>query len=184
MIIGFQGIKNSFNDYATDEFIKKIKIKSEKLPLVTSKNVANSLINRKIDFGVIALKNNISGTIEESEKILKSNFFEIIDTIEMKINHCLFAFDEKSSKNLKVIASHPHALKQCERYLKLSFPNCEFQEYIDTAKTAEDLKSGILKKSVGIICSEKAGKENGLYLVSKNISNIVSKTTFGLIKLI
>ena len=56
MIIGFQGIKNSFNDYATDEFIKKIKIKSKKLPLVTSKSVANSLINRKIDFGVIALK--------------------------------------------------------------------------------------------------------------------------------
>lgn len=26
MIIGFQGIKNSYNDYATDEFIKRLKI--------------------------------------------------------------------------------------------------------------------------------------------------------------
>ena len=26
MIIGFQGIKNSYNDYAADEFIKKLKI--------------------------------------------------------------------------------------------------------------------------------------------------------------
>lgn len=34
MIIGFQGIKNSFNDYATDEFIKKkLRVKNFHLSL-------------------------------------------------------------------------------------------------------------------------------------------------------
>lgn len=184
MIIGFQGIKNSYNDYATDEFIKRLKINIKKLPLTTSKCVARALLNKEIDLGVIALKNNIAGIVEESDKILKSNLFKIVDTIEMEISHCLFAFNESSAINPKIITSHPQALKQCEKYLKSNYPNCELQKYIDTAKTAEDLKSGFLNNRTLIICSEKAGKENGLYLVSKNIADNISRTTFGLIKLI
>lgn len=184
MIIGFQGIKNSYNDFATDIFIERLKIRDvEKIPLVISKNVAKSLIDKEIDFGVIAIKNNIAGIVKESENIMKSNLFQVVDTIEIKINHCLFVFDENSIKNLKTVASHPQALKQCENYINSYFPNCKLQEELDTSKTAEDLKNGILSKSTGVICSEKAGIENNLFLISKNIANKTSKTTFYLIKL-
>ena len=183
MIFGFQGIRNSYNDYATDKFIKRLKIKGEKLPLISSENVAKSLINKEIDFGVIAIKNNIAGVVEESENVLKSNLFDVVDMLELEIKHCLFAFDKNSAKNLQIITSHKQALKQCENYLKLNFPNCKLQEYVDTAKSAEDLKNGVLERSVGVICSEKAGRENNLFLISKNIADKVSKTTFCLIKL-
>ncbi len=183
MIIGFQGIKNSYNDFATDKFIEMLDFAgAKKIPLTTSENVAKALINKEIDFGVVALKNNIAGLVKESEKILKQNLFEIVDMVEMEINHCLFACDEKSVENLETIASHTQALKQCERYLKLKFPNCKLQKYDDTAKAAEDLKNGILNKTTGVICSEKAGKENNLFLVSKNIADRVSKTTFCLLR--
>lgn len=184
MIIGFQGIKSSYNDFATDKFIEKLKFENiKKLPLTTSGNVAMSLINKEIDFGVVALKNNIAGVVEETEIILESDLFEVVETIEMEIGHCLFAFDKNSAKNLQIITSHKQALKQCENYLKLNFPNCKLQEYVDTAKSAEDLKNGVLERSVGVICSEKAGRENNLFLISKNIADKVSKTTFCLIKL-
>ena len=195
MIIGFQGIKNSYNDFATDKFIERLNCKIiKKLPLITSENVAKALINKKIDFGVIAIKNNIAGLVKESEDILKSNLFKIVDMLEMEINHCLFAYNENSAENLETITSHAQALKQCEIYLKsyilylnyrikLNFPNCKLREYKDTAKAAEDLKNGILSKMTGVICSEKAGKENNLFLVAKNIADRTSKTTFCFIKL-
>ena len=69
-------------------------------------------MNKEIDLGVIALKNNIAGIVEESDKILKSKLFKIVDTIEMEISHCLFAFNESSAINPKIITSHPQALKQ------------------------------------------------------------------------
>ena len=98
MIIGFQGIKNSYNDFATDKFIERLNCKIiKKLPLITSENVAKALINKKIDFGVIAIKNNIAGLVKESEDILKSNLFKIVDMLEMEINHCLFAYNENSA---------------------------------------------------------------------------------------
>ena len=184
MIIGFQGIKNSYNDFATDKFIERLNCKIiKKIPLITSENVAKALTNKKIDFGVIALKNNIAGLVKESENILKSNLFKIVDMLEMEINHCLFAYNENSAENLETITSHAQALKQCEIYLKSNFPNCKLQEYKDTAKAAEDLKNGILTKTTGVICSEKAGKDNDLFLLSKDITDRTSKTTFCLIRL-
>ncbi len=184
MIIGFQGIKNSYNDFATDAFIERLRVRDvTKLPLVVSINVAKSLVGKEIDLGVIAIKNNIAGIVKESENIMKSNLFQVVDTIEMEINHCLFVFDKNSIKNIKTIASHPQALKQCENYIKSYFPNCELKEQLDTSKAADDLKNGILSKSTGVICSEKAGIENNLFLISKNIANKTSKTTFYLIKL-
>ena len=184
MIIGFQGIKNSYNDFATDKFIERLNCKIiKKIPLVTSDKVAKALINKKIDFGVIALKNNIAGLVKESEDILKSNLFKIVDMLEMEINHCLFAYNKNSAENLETITSHAQALKQCEIYLKSNYLNCKLQEYKDTAKASEDLKNGILSKMTGVICSEKAGKENNLFLVAKNIADRTSKTTFCFIKL-
>lgn len=184
MIIGFQGIKNSYNDFATDKFVEMLDSgDAKKLPLITSEKVAKALINKKIDFGVIALKNNIAGLVKESENILKCNLFEIVDIVEMEINHCLFAYNENSAENLETITSHAQALKQCKIYLKSNFPNCKLREYEDTAKASEDLKNGILSKMTGVICSEKAGKENNLFLVAKNIADRTSKTTFCLIRL-
>ena len=55
MIIGFQGIKNSYNDFATDKFIEMLDFAgAKKIPLTTSENVAKALINKEIDFGVVA----------------------------------------------------------------------------------------------------------------------------------
>ena len=191
MIIGFQGAINSYNDFATDKFIAKLHVenadfrdgKIKKLPLLTSENVAKSLACKDIDLGVIAIKNNIAGLVKESKKILNSNLFETVDTIKMKIKHCLFAYNENCAKNLQIIASHPQAITQCKNYLKLHFPNCKLQEYTDTAKASKDLKNKILNKYTAVICSEKAGKESGLFLISKNIANKTSITTFSLIKL-
>ena len=103
--------------------------------------------------------------------------------LEMEINHCLFAYNKNSAENLETITSHAQALKQCKIYLKSNYLNCKLQEYKDTAKAAEDLKNGTLTKTTGVICSEKAGKENNLFLVAKNIADRTSKTTFCFIKL-
>lgn len=184
MIIGYQGIENSYNDFAVNRFIEKLELQNvSKEPLVTSDSVARALIDRNVDLGVIALKNNIAGSVEESENIMKSDLFEIVDTTEMSIKHCLFAFDENSVKNIKTIASHIQALKQCSDYLKSHFPHCKLEEHEDTAKTASDLKNGILEKTVAVICSKQAGEQNNLFLISENITNRPSKTTFCLISL-
>lgn len=125
MIIGFQGIKNSYNDYATDEFIKRLKINIKKLPLTTSECVARSLLNKEIDFGVIALKNNIAGIVEESSKILRSNLFRIVDTTEMEISHCLFELDiiiEKEKKFTKEFSKDKFG-----EYLDLSFETLAYE---------------------------------------------------------
>lgn len=66
MIIGYQGIENSYNDFAVNRFIEKLELQNvSKEPLVTSDSVARALIDRNVDLGVIALKNNIAGSVDQ-----------------------------------------------------------------------------------------------------------------------
>ena len=182
MKIGYQGMEFSYSDFATDLLVKNFK-DVEKVPLISSENVAQMLIAKEIDFGVVAVKNNIGGIVKETDKILQTNLFTIINTIEVEIKHCLFSLNKDYSDKIDIITSHPQALKQCEIFLEKNYSNCKTITYCDTAKAAEDLKKGFLSKTTGVICCENAGLKNNLFLIRKNIADKKSFTTFCLIKI-
>ncbi len=182
--IGYQGAKYSYSEFATTKFIAKMGYKNvQTYPLTSSNNVAKSLLEKTIDFGVVAVKNNIGGLVNESKKILSNKKFQALQTLEMNISHCLFTYDKENANKIDLIVSHEQALKQCKNFIKNNFPTCKIQKYADTAKSAEDLKNGILTQTSAVICSESAGLANNLFLFKRNIADMPSKTTFTLLKL-
>ena len=71
MKIGYQGIQGSNSEKAAKEFIKKNNLKNvELIPLVNSEQVVRSILEKKIEYGVMAIKNSIAGNVKETETVL------------------------------------------------------------------------------------------------------------------
>ena len=182
MKIGFQGDIFSNAEEATDSFIRKLNIENvTPVALITSKNVVTSLINKEIDYGVMAIKNSIAGNVAETKEALTEQI-ELVDTLEINIHHCLFV--KNNQAKIRYVASHIQALMQTVNNRKKILNNVTEVECNDTAISAKMLFNGKYPEDYAVICRKNAGKFYGLHLLAENIEdNKSNKTLFGLYKL-
>ena len=182
MKIGFQGDIGSNAEEATIRFIEQFNNKDiEQIALITSKNVVSSLLSKKIDYGVMAIKNSIIGEVVETKEALTEQI-ELTDTIQIPIHHCLFT--KNSQTKIQYVASHIQALQQTIKTRNKILKNVSDVECIDTAAAAKMLCNGEYPENYAVICRKNAGKIYGLHLFAENIEDDKSnKTTFGLFKL-
>ena len=180
--IGYQGIKGSNNEIAVNKFVEDISGDVELLPLVSSKNVVNALLNEEIELGVMAIRNNIGGAVRETQEALCDDIV-LLKEIDVYIHHCLFFKNKEINKNdIKYVASHEQALIQTQNSLSKIFDNIELVKVANTAVGAKQLGDGELNDKHAVICTMIAGVDNNLYLFKENIEDRESITTFGLFK--
>lgn len=181
--IGYQGIEGSYCEKALMEFIHKYKFKDvEIIPLISSYEVAKSLFEHTIDYGVVAIDNTIGGKVIETEEILKNNNFEIVDSTKIRIHHFLFKKKNTLIKNIKRVASHEQAIKQTKNTIEKKFGNLERVFISDTALAAKMLYEDELDDNTVVICSKDAGNKYSLHCIYKNIEDSKSITEFVLLK--
>ena len=182
MRIGFQGDYLSNSEEASQKFAEILHLKNVMfIPLISSQNVVSHLINKKIDFGVMATKNIVAGEVIETKKALIPDI-ELISSLDLPIHHCLFKKTKKSS--IQYVASHIQALQQTKGTRKKILKNIPEIECLDTALAAKKLSNGEYPENYAVICRENAGLFFNLTLVAKNIEDDpFNKTTFGFFKL-
>jgi prephenate dehydratase len=173
MKIGYQGIVGSNTEKATIDIVEKAGFKDyELIPLVSSREVIQALETRRIDFGVLAIKNSKGGLVKESYKGLMKANLELVMGKVQKIHHHLYVYDETIKKeDLKIIASHPQALVQCQDYIKNQFYGVDLKEMEDTATSAQKLADGSLNRLTGVLCTKKAGELNRLHLLESYVED-------------
>ena len=182
--IGYQGVEGSNSEYAAIKISEFNKIKNVHfIPLETSMNVVKALLNKEIDYGVLAYENNIAGLVSETIEALSLIKYDKIISYDMPIHHSLFVYNEDiSSSKITKIASHEQALSQCKNYINNNFPNITLIKDKDTAISAQRLKDGFFDLNTAIICKREAGEKRNLYLLANNIEDRKSITNFILIK--
>ena len=164
---------------ATEKFVEIRCLESvETIALISSQNVVRALSDGRIDFGVMAICNLITGEVTETKEALRDNI-KLIDQTELPIHHCLFG--KEGVTDISAIASHPQALAQTAQTRKKFFDGVSEVACADTALAAKMLSKGKFPENYGVICAKNAGLYYGLSLVMENIEDIRSnKTTFGL----
>lgn len=180
MKIGYQGEIGSNAESATLKFIKEQGINEnevEIIPLTTSKNVVSYLKRGIIDYGVMAFKNKIAGTVKETYEATKDEYLEFVGTIILPIEHCIFKKKCAEKKEIKKIASHIQALKQTEKWRKEHFPNSEELVVEDTALAARLLHDNIYSDDTAVICRKNAGLMYDLDLIYENIYDEIGNAT-------
>lgn len=179
--IGYQGVEGSNSEQAAKEFAKKRNIKTyQLLPLVSSFNVLDNVMKQRIDFGVIAVRNNSGGIVKESKIVLDHLDLVKKDEVTLPITHHMFSKNKDIDiSQITTLVSHPQAFKQCEQRLKKDYPNLLLQEDEDTATAARKLSLGILEDHCAVLCRKNAGEMNNLHLLEANLEDHKdNKTTF------
>ncbi len=173
MRIGYQGMIGSNSEEAAKIMVNRLGFNDvEFVPLVTSKNVIGELKRGEIDYGVVAIKNSLGGTVIETFEAIKNEYLELVATEVLPIHHCLFKKDSSiNNSELRKVASHIQALNQTKITRSNSFSNLMEEEIEDTAIGAKRLSEGLLTSDTAVICRKNAGEYYHLELVAENIED-------------
>lgn len=177
--IGYQGMEGSNALAAAQEMCGQLALKDViYIPLITSAGVTKALLNGEVQYGVMATRNVIAGEVEETKVVLMGLKYETIATCKLPIHHALFIKSDKILKEeIKEVASHIQALKQCKGYLKVHFKNSIYTPLEDTAIGAKYLAEGKLQETTAVICRKEAGVQYGLYLLAEEIEDLKGNYT-------
>ena len=173
LIIGVSGAKGSFSEQAAKDLARKNNIKNYKIKyLISVENVLEALDKKEIDLGVFPIENSNGGVVLEAIHAMSRHIFKIKELFEIPVIHCLLVHKNASKEDIKTIASHDQAIKQCKMYLKRIWPKAALEETTDTAKAAEDLSKGNLPKTTAVIASENCARLYGLKILEKSIQDL------------
>ncbi|MEQ3513535.1 prephenate dehydratase domain-containing protein [Pseudoalteromonas sp. BZB3] len=180
MKIAFQGIEGSFSEIAAMKLANQIgAAEFELIPMATSENVCKSIDEGSVKYGVVAIENSIGGVVSETREALNQRELIEISKTSIPISQCIFKFSsEINNDEIKFIASHEQALRQCENTIKTLFPNAEIKPVEDTALAAKRLKENILDPYTAVICSKHAGEINGLSLLQEDAQDRAGNRTY------
>lgn len=173
LVIGISGAPGSFSEEAARTFAAKNHIsKYQTEYLITVENVLENLQKGAILLGIFPIENSNGGIVIETVYAMAKHNFHIKKIFEIDIHMNLLVKKGVKAKDIKKIASHDQALKQCRFYLKRMWPKAKIEAYPDTAKAAQDLAQGKLPKSVAVIASRAAATIYKLDILEESIQDL------------
>jgi prephenate dehydratase len=178
--IGVSGLEGSFSEEAANYYCHKEKIKDYQLAyLISAENVLQALDKGEIDRGVFPIENSNGGIVYEAVYAMSKHIFNILKIFEIDVRHCLMAKKGVNTADIKKIASHDQALKQCRMYLKRKWPDVEMVQWEDTAKAAKDLSEGKISPDTAVIAPKRAAELYGLDVLEEGVQDLkFNFTTF------
>lgn len=171
--VGISGDIGSFSEQAAIEYCRQNKIVNYKLEyLILVENVLSALDRKEIDMGIFPIENSNGGIVIEAVHAMSRHLFRIKGLFEIPVIHCLLAKPWTKKEDIKNIASHDQALKQCKMYLKRKWPAARLLEWEDTAKAAKDLSEGILNEETAVLAPESCAELYGLVILEKSVQDL------------
>ena len=169
-----QGYPGCFHQEAAGLYFDEKYI--EFIPALTFKKLADKLNkDHTIDFGIMAIENNIAGSILQNYRILREQHFRIVGEIYLPIHHNLMALPNQKIENIREVHSHPMAINQCLQFLQ-SYPHIKIVESKDTALSAL-LISQEVKRGIASISSAAAADLYQLEILERNIETSQNNET-------
>lgn len=172
--IAIQGIRGSFHYQATQEYFgQNVEIQE----LDSFDKLADSLVKKQSDLGVMALENSIAGSILPNYALIDRLNLFIIGEHYIDIQQHLMAIAGQQISDIKEVHSHPMALLQCKRFFE-NYPNIKLVEDTDTASTAKRIYEKQLH-GIAAIGSKSAAELYDLDILEHSIQTMkVNSTRF------
>jgi chorismate mutase/prephenate dehydratase len=170
MTIAFFGAEASFTHLAARLHFGD---SSRYFPQPRIDRVFDEVEKGSVNWGVVPIENSLEGSVNITLDRLITTALKIRAEIFLRISQCLIS-STKSMKDIKKIYSHPHALAQCQVWLKTNLPNCTLGEAESTAAAVQMVRG---KKNKAAIGSSLAGEMYGMNLLAEGIEDNSSNMT-------
>ena len=120
-------------------------------------------------YGVLPVENTAAGSVAAVYDLMREHRFHIVRSLRLKIDHVLLALPGVKPEDVREIASHPHALSQCSRFMK-AHPAVKAVPGPNTALAARDLaQSG--RRDAAVIASRACAELYGLDVIAEGIQD-------------
>lgn len=155
IILGVSGDIGSFSEEAGERYAKNHKLNAEIKHLISVENVFKAIERGDVEIGIFPIENSNGGVVFEAINAMANHLFSIKEYFDIEVNHSLIVRNGVEKENIKKIASHDQAFRQCRAYLKRNWPETELVDKPDTAGAAKDLSSGKLSDDTAVIAAAR-----------------------------
>ena len=133
-------------------------------------DVLNAVKERKLDAGLVPVENSLEGSINITlDTLARSDTLTIVRELVWQVKNFLMTRPTVDVQSVTKIFSHAQPLAQCRKFLQKNFPDAEIVATSSTARAAELVANS--DENFAAICTERAGKLNGLTVAAKNIQD-------------
>jgi prephenate dehydratase len=171
--VAFQGERGAYGDEAIEH---RWRGQAFPLPSWGIDDVIRAVVMGKADYGVLPVENAIVGSIVEATEALRSAAsLAVVDEITIPIRHALLASLHTTLAEVRTVASHPVALRQCRRFFE-RYPYLTPHPSYDTAGAAREVAAHG-RRDEAAIASVLAAARYGLSVIAEDIQDVPKNWT-------
>lgn len=170
-VIAYPGTAGSFSHGAAQDAFPGC----ECVGYATFPEAAQAVVEGLADYALLPVENSFAGAVLPTYSLLEKLPLHIVGETMKAVRHQLLGVPGATLADVKVIASHPQAIAQCDEFLQ-TLPGVQIIPSANTAISAREV-SQMGDKSRAAIASAEAAKEYGLVALAENIQTSATNTT-------
>ena len=155
-----------------------LKITNQGDQLIAYANVTaalNAVRNGECEKALVPIENSIEGVVARTlDELAIGEPLVITAETTLPVSFALMTLSNTDTKQIKSIATHPHAESQCRSYIAKNYPNAQI---IETASTAAAAKGLIKGDYDAAIAASIAAKNYQLKIIDENIGDNTGAVT-------
>jgi prephenate dehydratase len=164
-VVAFQGEPGAYSQEAVFEQFGPL---ARTLPCQSFDEIFAAVEDGRADNALLPVENSQAGSINQAYDLLLDHDLKAIGEVKLRVRHCLMAAPGTTPADIRRVRSHPQALSQCERYLKIR--GWEPVPAYDTAGAAAEL-SAHPEEGTAVIASALAGETYDLEILDRGIED-------------
>ena len=124
---------------------------------------------------LVPIENSVEGVVARTlDELASGEPLVITAETTLPVTFSLMTLENKDPKDIKSIATHPHAESQCRSYIAKNYPNAQVIETTSTAAAAKGLSKGDYDAAIGAAI---AAKNYQLKIIAEDIGDNTNAVT-------
>lgn len=176
--MGILGPRGTHSEAAA---VKLNEISVEKMEIVIYSEIfdaLNAVEEKKIDAAFVPVENSLEGSVNITlDTLAHSDNFIVTRELIYPVHNFLMTKSGVELSAVKKVFSHSQPISQCRKFLQKNLPHAEIILTSSTARAAEIVAQSEISEGCAAVCSERAGKLNGLQILAEEIQDNLSNST-------
>ena len=124
---------------------------------------------------LVPIENSVEGVVARTlDELASGEPLVITAETTLPVTFSLMTLENKDPKDIKSIATHPHAESQCRSFIAKNYPNAQVIETASTAAAAKGLNKGDYDAAIGAAI---AAKNYQLKIIAEDIGDNTNAVT-------
>jgi chorismate mutase/prephenate dehydratase len=170
-VVSYSGVPGAFAEAAVIAFFGD---DVSRLPVSNFREVMESLVDGRAQYGVLPIENSSAGNVESNYDLLKEYDVSIVGEQVISVNQAVMAVPGTKLSQIARVYSHPQGLMQCSRYLEQT--GWQQIDMVNTAVAAKKVRDE-QDMTQAAIASQRAAELYGLEILNPMVNNDKNNAT-------